>query len=282
MAQNAALQVPAPRKARNTVNDLDLKEWKQYDDLLTDSLWLFPERDRSGTHAADYHGNFVPQIPYQVMTRFTKRGDVVLDTFLGSGTTLIEAKKLGRHGFGIELQESVAAMAKERINETDTIYQEAKSRIFIEDSTSNRAQMKVRNALHSMGKEKLQMVIAHPPYHDIIQFSDDPNDLSNAKNTEDFCQTFGKIFDNFVPLLESKRYFVLVIGDKYTGGEWIPLGFYLMKEAMDRGLTLKSLIVKNMAGNRAKRNLENLWRYRALYGGFYIFKHEYVMIFRKK
>ena len=126
------------------------------------------------------------------------------------------------------------------------------------------------------------MVIAHPPYHDIIQFSDSPNDLSNAKNTEDFCQTFGKIFDNFVPLLESKRYFVLVIGDKYTGGEWIPLGFYLMKEAMDRGLTLKSLIVKNMAGNRAKRNLENLWRYRALYGGFYIFKHEYVMIFRKK
>lgn len=282
MAQNAALKVPAPRKARNTVNDLNLKEWKQYDDLLTDSLWLFPERDRSGTHAADYHGNFVPQIPYQVMTRFTKRGDVVLDTFLGSGTTLIEAKKLGRHGFGIELQDNVAAMAKERINDTDTIYQEAKSRIFIEDSTSNRAQMKVRNALHSMGKEKLQMVIAHPPYHDIIQFSDDPNDLSNAKNTEDFCQTFGKIFDNFVPLLESKRYFVLVIGDKYTGGEWIPLGFYLMKEAMDRGLTLKSLIVKNMAGNRAKRNLENLWRYRALYGGFYIFKHEYVMIFRKK
>jgi hypothetical protein len=44
-------------------------------------------------------------------------------------------------------------------------------------------------------------------------------------------------------------------------------------------MQLKSLIVKNMAGNRAKRNKDNLWRYRALHGGFYIFKHEYVMVF---
>jgi len=279
---NAAQSLAVPRKARpSAVNDLDLTDWKNYDDILTDSLWIIPERDRSGKHAGDYHGNFVPQIPYQVMSRFTKRDDVVLDTFLGSGTTLMEAKKLGRHGFGVELQESVAALARERIAETETVYQDAKTRIFVEDSTSHRAQMKVLNGLHAMGREKLQMIISHPPYHDIIKFSDNPDDLSNAATTDEFCAMFGKILDNFLPRLERKRYFVLVIGDKYTGGEWVPLGFYLMREAMERGLTLKSLIVKNMAGNRAKRNLDNLWRYRALYGGFYIFKHEYVMVFRK-
>ena len=286
MAQNAALAATSPQKkskkrARRTVNDLNLKEWKKYDDLLTDSLWLFPERDSSGTHSADYHGNFVPQIPYQVISRFTKRDEIVLDTFLGSGTTLIEAKKMGRHGIGLELQEGVAAIAKERIKATDSAYQDAKSRIFVEDSLSHRAKMKVRNAVHSLGREELQLIVAHPPYHDIIQFSENPEDLSNAENTEAFCENFGKIFDVYVPMLEKKRYFVLVIGDKYSGGEWIPLGFYLMQEALKRDLSLKSLIVKNMAGNRAKRNRENLWRYRALYGGFYIFKHEYVMIFKK-
>lgn len=283
MAQNTALAT-APvkvKKPRATVNDMDLKDWKQYDDVFTDSLWMINERDRSGTHTGDYHGNFVPQIPYQVMTRFTKRGDAVLDTYMGSGTTLIEAKKMGRYGIGIELQDSVAAMAKERIDETATVYQDIKPKIVLGDSGSLKTQMKVRNHLHSIGKEKLQMIIAHPPYHDIIKFSDDENDLSNASDSENFSEMFGQMLDNTLPLLEDKRYLVVVIGDKYTGGEWIPLGFNLMQEAMTRGMQLKSLIVKNMAGNRAKRNCENLWRYRALYGGFYIFKHEYVMIFRK-
>src|SRR5690606_21671201 len=47
------------------------------------------------------------------------------------------------------------------------------------------------------------------------------------------------------------------------------------------GYTLKSLVVKNMEGNRAKRNLQNLWRQRAFKGNYYIFKHEYVLFFQK-
>lgn len=291
MARNAAqplptadLAAPAPspvRKPRRTVNDLDMDNWKQYDDILTDSLWHIPERDRSGTHSGDYHGNFVPQIPYQMMTRFTKRDDVVLDVFLGSGTTLIEAKRMGRHGIGIELQESVAATARERIRGTETIHGGAQSKIIVEDSASSRAQVKVRTALTELGREKLQMIVAHPPYHDIIRFSDRPEDLSNAPDTDGFCDMYAKILDNFLPLLEKGRYLCLVIGDKYADGEWIPLGFRLMDSTLRHGMTLKSLIVKDMCGNRAKRNLDNLWRYRALYGGFYVFKHEYVMLFRK-
>jgi hypothetical protein len=83
------------------------------------------------------------------------------------------------------------------------------------------------------------------------------------------------------PFLETKRFLVLVIGDMYERSEWIPLGFYCMQEVMRRGYTLKSIVVKDMQGNRAKRNLEKIWRYRALAGGFYIFKHEYVMFFCK-
>jgi hypothetical protein len=55
-----------------------------------------------------------------------------------------------------------------------------------------------------------------------------------------------------------------------------------MQDVPARGEALKSLIVKDMQGNRAKRNLENSWCYRALAGGFYIFKHEYVMFFQKR
>jgi hypothetical protein len=98
---------------------------------------------------------------------------------------------------------------------------------------------------------------------------------------EEFLRKFGQVVDVVSRFLEKERYLVLVIGDMYSDSEWIPLGFYCMQEVMRRGYSLKSLVVKDMQGNRAKRNLENIWRYRALAGGFYIFKHEYVMFFRK-
>jgi len=90
---------------------------------------------------------------------------------------------------------------------------------------------------------------------------------------------FGEVIDNMTPFLEKGRYLALVIGDKYSKGEWIPLGFYCMNEILKRPYILKSIIVKNFEETRAKRNQKNLWKYRALKGGFYVFKHEYIMIF---
>ena len=121
----------------------------------------------------------------------------------------------------------------------------------------------------------------HPPYFDIVKFSDNSDDLCNAKDIKEFLSEFGKVVENTHPLLERGRFLVLVIGDKYENGEWIPLGFYTMQEVIKRGYKLKSICIKDIQDNRAKRNAEHLWRYRALAGGFYIFKHEYIMLFQK-
>ncbi|MCX7761245.1 MAG: hypothetical protein N2252_00255 [Candidatus Kryptonium sp.] len=55
-----------------------------------------------------------------------------------------------------------------------------------------------------------------------------------------------------------------------------------MSEVLKRDYSLKSVIVKNFKETRGKRNQKELWRYRALVGGFYVFKHEYIFIFKKK
>ena len=273
---------PKPARKKNSdLNDLDLTQWREYDDILTDSLWHIAERDRTSAHAGDYHGNFVPQIPYQAMRRFTKRGDVVLDTFLGSGTSLIECRRLGRHGLGVELKNTLAQQTAERIAQQDNPYDVTTHTLTGDSANADATAPLIAEALRAMGKSSVQLALLHPPYHSIIKFSKSSKDLSNCPTVEAFTERFGHVVDLTDQFLDPGRFLVLVIGDMYEAGEWIPLGFQCMQEVMQRGYTLKSLVVKDMQGNRAKRNLENIWRYRALAGGFYIFKHEYVMFFQK-
>jgi len=261
----------------NKINDINLLRWKEYEEIITDSLWVFDKRDTSGAHLAWYWWNFIPQIPHQMMLRYTKKGDWVLDTFVGSGTTLIECRRLGRNGIGIELNPEIAQRAKELIEK-----EQNKDNVVNEIIIGDSRRIDIKQILGKYGIKQVQLLIMHPPYHDIIKFSKDKEDLSNAKNTEEFLKMFGEVIDNTTPYLEKERYFALVIGDKYSKGEWIPLGFYCMQEVLKRGYLLKSIIVKNFEETRGKRNQKELWRYRALVGGFYIFKHEYIMLFKKK
>lgn len=265
------------RTARTAaVNDINLSRWKEYDQIITDSLWLFPKRDTSGEHLAWYWGNFIPQIPRQVILRYTKRGDWVLDPFVGSGTTLIECRRLGRNGLGLELSREVAEKAAEMVARERNKHSTAADLLIADARTAN-----LSSILAARGLKQVQLLIAHPPYHDILKFSEEPGDLSNAQTTGEYLQMFGEVVDNVAPFLEGGRYFALVIGDKYTKGEWQPLGFYCMQEVMKRGFRLKGVVVKNFEETRAKREQKQLWRYRALAGGFYVFKHEYIMIFKK-
>jgi DNA modification methylase len=258
------------------INDINLNRWKEYEHIITDSLWVIGRRDSSGVHAAGYWGNFIPQIPRQMMLRYTKRGEWVLDTFAGAGTTLIEGQRLGRHTIGIELQADVAEQARRLVaaepNELGVVSQ----MVTADSRTVDYRALLARHDQHSV-----QLVIMHPPYFDIIKFSDDPRDLSNAASAQDFLAQLGAVVDGAREVLDRGRYLALVIGDKYAQGEWIPLGFLAMDEVLRRGFLLKSIIVKNFEETTGKRNQKELWRYRALAGGFYIFKHEYIFVFQR-
>ncbi len=259
------------------INDINLRRWKEYDEVITDSLWIESKRDTVGAHVGSYWGNFIPQIPRQLMLRYTKKRDWVLDCFVGSGTSLIECRRLGRNGIGVELNPQVARQARRRIraeNNPDDIHTEI--------ITGDARRVNLRRALDRLQVERVQLVILHPPYHDIIVFSDDASDLSQAETTAEFLRMFGSVVDNVTPLLERRRYLAVVIGDKYAGGEWQPLGFACMQEVLKRDYRLKSIVVKNFDETRAKRDQKQLWRYRALAGGFYVFKHEYVLLFQKR
>jgi len=255
-------------------NDINLDEWKN-SDIWTDSLWIIQERDKSGKHDGFYHGNFVPQIPRQLIQRYSKKNDVVFDPFLGSGTTAYECETLNRNFVGIEIQPELVKHVKAKITSKNNFFE-----ILAADSTEEMTFTEIHTALKKHRRSKVQLAILHPPYANIVKFSKHKKDLSNAKDLKTFLNQFASVVKNTISILEKDRYLAVVMGDKYEKGKWIPLSFYCMNEVYKLGLTLKSVVVKNMEGNRAKRNQNGIWRYRALASDYYIFKHEYILIFK--
>jgi 16S rRNA G966 N2-methylase RsmD len=275
------------------INDLDLKQWKEYDHVWTNSWWDIPKRDTSNGHKLDYHGNFVPQIVQQALWRYTKAGDVVLDPFIGSGTTAIECLAQGRKVLGVDIQAELITKLTDRFNDvcfpdfkTGLDQQERvklhKQAAFVHgNSASVETTSLLKDHLAALGNGFAQLVILHPPYDDIIKFSDHRGDLSNLTSTDEFYFQFELMARNCYRLLEPGRYAILVIGDKYRDGELVPLGFECMDRMRRTGFRLKGTAVKSMVGNEAKGKNAGLWRRRALAGGFFTFDHEYVMVFQR-
>lgn len=255
-------------------NDLDLNNWKEIP-LNTDSLRIIPERKKWGKHSNFYHWNFVPQIPNEFIQRYTKKWDWVFDPFLWSATTAIECEELGRNIVGVDIQKKLIDRADDLIND------KIKKYFLVWDSSSQKTKELIEICLTQEQKEWFALSILHPPYADIIKFSDEDWDLSRCKSVEDFYTQFWKVLKNTFELTKKWGYMVIVIWDKYQNGEWVPLGFGCMQKAIEIWFKLKSIIVKNMEGNRAKLWSSWIWRYRALNSDYFIFKHEYILVFKK-
>jgi hypothetical protein len=132
----------------------------------------------------------------------------------------------------------------------------------------------IENANKKFQSKNVQFVLMHPPYMDIVKFTDNQDDLSQIGNINEFVGQFKIICENTFKFLDKGRYFAIVIGDVYKNSEVVPLGFYCM-DIIKRSfkVTLKGTIIKNIEGNRGKLGVGGIWRYRALSGDYY--KAEY-------
>ena len=261
----------------STFNDLELNDgrFKNYPELITSSLWIFVRRESK--RPLHFHGGFVDQIPRQTIPRYTKKQEIVLDLFLGSGTTAFVAHELDRQCVGVDL--TLHLDPAEFPNGVKVLQ-------------GNSANAKVIPQVQAlMGQPCADYVILHPPYHNIIQFSDNQEDLSSCSSLTQFLEMFEQVANNAHELLASKRWATLVIGDivarnneaGYRKGELVPLG-HLCGEIMRRaGFLQKAIIVKNITGNEqgSQGQTQNLWLYRHLKNGTQFFSHEYIYQFRR-
>ncbi len=257
---------------------VDLVHWKE-SDINVDSLWLIDRRDSSGKHENNYHGNFVPQIPYQLISRYTMPNDCVLEMFTGGGTTLFECEKLKRSYIGFDINKTMIDNINRKmidtqisyvINDCDVVNQEKFDFCMIQ-------------SLQKLNRECVDFLIAHPPYLDIIKFTDLQEDLSNISGIKEFIEKLMLSFENALKYLAKGKYLAVVMGDVYKNSEVVPLGFYVMQSIKNAfKVKLKGIIVKNIEGNKGKLGSQGIWRYRALRSDYFIFKHEYIFVFKKE
>lgn len=268
------------------INDLELEDggWKNYEEILTSSLWQFPHADDEDGQTRAYHGCFVPQVPRQLLLRYTRAGDTVLDPFAGSGTTAVEALKLGRHSINLDLYPEKIQNLAQRVAQVNLPAGQERCRAFgyVADALSGlELGACVGKALGSYGRSYVQLLVLHPPYHNAVKFGEAPEDLSNSFNPTHFLTRFSCVLGNCLRWLEPGRHVAVVIGDVYLEGRFCSLTSGCFEAAREHNLIPKAHIVKDLGEGRGKRGQRALWRYRALKGGYYTFGFESILLFVK-
>ena len=243
--------------------DKDLQNFQRE----TTSVWSFPERGKWYTHRGNYPGNFPPQVPRNLILQYSREGDIVLDPMMGGGTTMIETRILNRRGIGFDINPAALEISRKNLD--------------FEGSFKYHPVLGLADArdLRELKDETIDLIIIHPPYLDIISYSEGQikEDLSNIEDVDFFLREISKVARENYRVLKKNKYCAILIGDIRKKGHYVPLSYYVMKEYLKAGFVLKEEIIKLQHNCRKTA----FWEKKSSKYGFYLIMHEHLFIFRK-
>lgn len=231
------------------------------------TAWSFPERGNWATHNPKYRGNFAPQIPRNIMLKYSQEGDFILDPMIGSGTTLIEAKLLHRNADGIDINPDAVEITKKAL---DFDYKtKSRQNVFVGDARD----------LSRYLDNTIDLIISHPPYLNIVQYSKNSiaKDLSSIGSIPKFFNEIRIVAQELFRVLKENHYCAILIGDTRKAQHYVPLSTYLLLTFLKSGFILKEEIIK------AQHNCvySKKWVKSAEKYNFYLIMHEHLFVFRK-
>ncbi len=242
-------------------------KWEPDDfELEMTTHWSFPNRGNWATHDAKWRGNWSPYIPRNIILRYSKENDLVLDQFAGGGTTLVEAKLLNRNIIGVDVNEIALERCREKIN-------------FELEGANGKVEIKKGDArnLNFICDNSVDLICTHPPYADIIKYSDDIlEDLSHLK-IKDFLVEMKKVAAESYRVLKKDKFCAVLMGDTRQKGHMIPLSFEVMQVFENAGFKLKEIIIKEQHNCKAT----GYWKTNSVKYNFLLIAHEYLFVFRK-
>jgi len=237
-----------------------------------ETVWSFPQRGDWATHVGNYRGNWSPFIPRNLIERFTKPAELVLDQMVGSGTTLVECRLLGRDGIGVDINPDAIMVTRDRLNfryhPFQEDYEDSKILTYIGDA----------RCLDAIEKESVDLIATHPPYAGIVSYSKNRvrGDLSATSGMEEYLAGMKEVADECMRVLRPGKHCAILIGDTRKQRHYVPIAVRVMQEFLNAGFILREEIIKLQWNTKTTRER---WRSQNL--DFYRIAHEHLYVFRK-
>lgn len=242
-------------------------KWEPEDfELEMTTHWSFPKRGNWATHDAKWRGNWSPYIPRNILLRYSKENELVLDQFAGGGTTLVEAKLLNRNIIGVDVNDIALERCREK---TNFEHEGANGDIYLRKGDA-------RN-LSFIPDNSIDLICTHPPYANIIKYSEDIEEDLSLLKVKDFLEEMKKVANESYRVLKNDKFCAVLMGDTRQKGHMIPMSFDVMKIFQDAGFKLKELIIKEQHNCRAT----GFWKTNSVKYNFLLIAHEYLFVFKK-
>jgi len=232
------------------INCMTAKEWLK----SQLGVWQFFYEKRDIRDKKVHPATFPISLAKKVIELFTHTGELVLDPFVGSGTTLIAASDLSRNAVGFDLQEDYINLSAERLARNTNMFNHA-NQIAIQDDA--------RNIPLYLEEESVALIWTSPPYANLLnrkrknksrrnrkndqlgkieQYSQDERDLGTLE-LEEYAITMGDIYEKLLQLLRPKGHCVINVPDMWWENQRITIHVSLIEELRKRGYELRNIII---------------------------------------
>lgn len=219
--------------------------------MMTTTLWDFPSQQYGNERQGDknYTGATPSWVIWNLLQRYTKPKDLVVDPMAGSGTTLDVARDLGRRALGYDLQPT-----------RPDIFRCDARRLPLED-------------------EKADFVFIDPPYSTHVKYSGDPRCIGELDAAEPgYYEAMEAVIADIDRILRPGKYMALYVSDSFRKGKpFCPIGFELFTRLQRHFEPVDIVCVVR----RNKSLLRENWHREALAGNFFLRGFNYLFIMRK-
>ena len=233
----------------NHLNCMTAKEWLK----SQLGVWQFTYEGRDIRDKSVHPATFPISLATRVIQLFTHEGELVLDPFVGSGTTLVAAQDTERNAVGFDLQQEYIDLCEQRLTQKTLVSQSAQ--VAVQDDA--------RLITRYLEAETVGLILTSPPYANLLnrkrrnksrrdrkndqlgvveQYSQDPRDLGTMP-LDEYAKAMGNIFEQLLPLLRPGAHCVINVPDMWWEDERITIHIAVVEALRNTGYEFRNTII---------------------------------------
>jgi len=233
------------------INCLPAKEWLK----CQLGVWQFCYEGRDIRDKTKHPATYPIALARKCIELFSHEGELVVDPFVGSGTTLVAARDTDRNALGFDINPDYVVLSEKRLSQ-DTLFSQTKQLPILDDA---------RNIPQYLENESISCIVTSPPYANLLnrkrlnksrrgaerkneqyqkveQYSQRPEDLGTL-SLEEYAKAMAEIFEKLFPLLKKKGHCVINVPDMWWENQRITIHIAVVEALRSAGYELRNTVI---------------------------------------